>query len=89
MISHTKALNIVKQFSYHCNLCLVMTTLCVLVVAYHKGESACDVWVKCTRERRGGLQGCERKAAAVACVQFCDCVTKFTRIEELWSISAN
>ena len=30
---------------------------------------------KCTRERRG-LRGCERKAA-VACVQFCDCVIKF------------
>ena len=29
-----------------------------------------------TRERRG-LRGCERKAAAVACVQFYDCVIKF------------
>ena len=34
---------------------------------------------KCTRERRG-LRGCERKAAAVACVQFCDCVIKFSKI---------
>ena len=31
---------------------------------------------KCTRERHG-LRGCERKVAAVAHVQFCDCVIKF------------
>ena len=38
----------------------------------------------CTREI-GGLRGYKRKAAAVACVQFYDCVIKFSRIEELWS----
>ena len=41
---------------------------------------------KCTRGRRD-LRGCERKAAAVACVHFCDSVTKFSRIEELCMIN--
>ena len=31
---------------------------------------------KCKRERHG-LRGCEHKAAAVACVRFCDCVITF------------